>query len=121
MIRGRIAELGSGDLVEVTWLDACSFRNVRVFTKDVYITLKRTVGLFHAFLDDHLILLTEVADDKVFDGTSIPVGCIIRLEKLGAQEAMAPSKRAEKAVPSAPFKLISRPLKVTEEVMIDDE
>jgi len=76
-----IDTLKTNDLIEVYWLDACSFQNVKILTVEVYITRKKTIGYFLAYKDGYLIILNE-STNGYHDGTSIHVGSVEKIVPL---------------------------------------
>lgn len=104
-IIGQLVALRPGAEIIVHWRDACGFRDVP-FPEDVYLTLKVTRGAFYSLIDDHLILISEETHGlQSYEGTCIPIGCIVHIEVLRSRGRKA-SKKTAKAEVGYPMKII---------------
>lgn len=110
VVADTIQRLREDDLVEVLWLDACITRDVSKLTNRAFATYKRTIGYYWKVENDqrykmpHLILKQEITDGDTTDITSIPLGWIVKVEKLGAKQVLSTYK--ERVLIKVPIRIV---------------
>jgi len=96
--RASFEGIQRGNLVEIVWLDASLSRGIIKVTNRVIATYKRTVGRFvGVFKDDqykhpHVLVQHEADENGVADVSSIPLGIVVGVNRLGAK---SPAKRVK--------------------------